>query len=67
MSNIVNLPPATGSGADHTIANDSGDIIVVTADTTGTPDTIDGVATYNLYDGESISVVDIEADKWAII
>ena len=67
MSVIVNLPPATGSGRDHTITNDTGDIVAVTADTTGVADTINGVATYNMSDGESITVVAYVADKWAII
>lgn len=67
MADNINLPPATGSGADYTINNDSGGVVTVVADTTGTPDTIDGVASRNLQVDESITVVDYASDKWAII
>ena len=64
---VVNLPPATGGGADYTVANASGATVTVTADTTGTPDTIDGAVDYDLFDDESITVMDYKADNWVII
>ena len=64
---VTNLPPATGSGKECVVANASGGDIVLTADTTGTPDSIDGVASKTAIDGESFCVVDYKADNWVII
>ena len=60
----VNLPAATGSGKEYTIANDSGSDITLDGDGA---ETIDGAATYDIPDDRSITVVDYASGKWAII
>ena len=67
MSVIVNLQPAIGSGKYVTIINETGGIIIVTADTTGTPDLIDNLATYDLSGGKNINVLDYKPNNWIII
>ena len=64
---VVNLPPATGSGKEYVVANASGGDIDLTADTTGTADSIDGSASVTEIDEDALRVVDYKADNWIII
>ena len=66
---VVNLPPATGSGRMLVIKKvDTGpNAVTIHADTTGTPDTIDGDAEFPLvYPWASITLQDWTANAWAI-
>lgn len=67
---VINLPPATGSGRMINVkkVDASSNQVFVTADTTGTPDTIDGDAVFPLvYPWSAISLQDGAANTWYIL
>jgi hypothetical protein len=63
----ITLPPATGSGAQYSVKNVNTGVVTLTADTTGTADTIDGATTVALAQYEGVVVVDYISNKWAIL
>lgn len=66
---VITLPPATGSGAEFKVSKEDADAgkVVVTADASGTADSINGEATLALVmQFESYTFVDVAADKWRV-
>ena len=69
-TSIVTLPAATGSGRLINIKkiDSTANQVVVTANVTGTPDTIDGDPTYPLvYQWGAITVQDAAVNKWYVL
>ena len=60
----VNLPSATGSGALYILKNCGAGTITVDA---AGAETIEGAATFTLYTGDGITVLDATAGNWEII
>ena len=66
---IINLPPAVNSGRIHNIKSlyTSACIVKVIADTSGTPDLIDGDATQTLTPKSNMMVQDNATNFWDIL
>ena len=67
---VETLPPATGSGRILTIKkiDSSANTVTVTADTSGTPDLIDGAATFVISaQYEALTIQDYATNAWGII
>ncbi len=62
----VTLLPATGSGQPLEIKNIGAGDVTVTADATGTPDTIDGQATQIVKQWDNLVLMDAISDIWII-
>ena len=63
----ITLPPATGSGAEYKISKEdvAVGVVTVTADVTGTPDLINGQATFPItLQYEAYTFVDVAANAW---
>jgi hypothetical protein len=63
----VTLLPATGSGQVIVVKSIGAGAVTVTADATGTADSIDGLATQVIGQWDSIMMMDYIADKWVIL
>jgi len=63
----VTLLPAVGSGQVIIVKSIGAGAVTVTADATGTADTIDGSATQIIYQWESIQMMDADTDTWVIL
>jgi hypothetical protein len=64
LSGVVTLPSATGSGRRFTLKNAVSSTVQLKG---GGTQTIDGDLTQNLYEEESIDVIDIINGKWSIV
>jgi hypothetical protein len=66
---VINLLPATSSGRIHSIKNlyTSACIVRVVADTTGTPDLIDGEATQDVPLKGNMMIQDGDTNRWDIL